>query len=153
MTVNHTYLYPLPASARFLWRLARTNVSDLFGHPADDHMAGWLTAVRLDETFGRARRTVMRLIKDAPRVCIGEGYVIPGSLTEDGGKHHAVHENTAILTRRLWDGEVVTDRLYGFLMDYVQHRPDIPGRDSVAEISAFLRVRQHEGEMIIPVRM
>lgn len=147
--MKHTYLYPLPAPARFLWRLARADAPDLFGYPDDNHAAGWLTSVRLDGEFARAHSAIMRLIKDAPRVCIGEGYVIPGSLTEDDGKHHAVQPSTVRLTHLFWDAPELTLPLVKEVMS--EFRAPVPGRDPHTDAGDFLRA--HMGQHVIPVWM
>lgn len=146
---KHTYLYPLPASARFLWMLGRADACDLFGYPDDGHGAGWHTMLRLDEEIHHARQTVMRLIKDAPRVCIGHGYTIPDSAVS--AEYHDTHETTRLITRRLWDGETVTQHTHRYVMGYVNSHPVIPGRDPADDIDRFLT--QHMGQMIIPVWM
>lgn len=146
---KHTYLYPLPEEARFLWMLARQNPSDLFGYPDDDHAAGWLTATRLSEEFGRARDAVMRLIKDAPRVCIGFGYTIPNSVSGEPD-YHDTHEVTRLITRRLWDGEVVNDRTRRYVMGTIRGRT-VPDCDPCDAVEAFLNA--HRYKMIIPVWM
>jgi hypothetical protein len=147
--MKHTYLYPLPASARFLWRMARADVSDLFGYPADHHKAGWVASVRLLDEFGRARDVVHRLIGNAPHVCIGEGYVIPGSLTEGGGKHHAVQPSTIRLTHLFWDAPELSLPLVKEVMS--EFRAPVPGRDPRLEAGEFLRA--HMGQHVIPVWM
>lgn len=146
---KHTYLYPLPESARFLWKLGRANVCDVFGYPDDGHAAGWITAVRLDGEFGHARDTVMRLIEDAPRVCIGFGYAIPDSQSGESD-YHDTHEVTRLITRRLWDGEVVDERTRRYVMRTIRSRT-VPDCDSPNAIEAFLDA--HRGQMIIPVWM
>lgn len=146
---KHTYLYPLPTNARFLWMLARQNSSDLFGYPDDSHKAGWLTAVRLDEEFIRARDTVMRMIEDAPRVCVGFGYTIPDSRSGNPD-YHDTRETTRLITRRLWDGEAVNDGTRRYIMGTIRGR-NIPDCDPPATIAAFLDA--HRGQLIIPVWM
>lgn len=146
---KHTYLYPLPASARFLWMLGRTDPADLFGDPDLGHGAGWLTTVDLADTFAHARAVVMRLINDKPRVCIGHGYTIPDS--QVGAEYHDTHETTRLITRRLWDGETVTQHTHRYVMGYVNSHPVLPGRDSADDIDNFLT--QHMGQLIIPVWM
>lgn len=150
--MKHTYLYPLPASARFLWRVGRADVADLFGYPEesdyDEKNDEWLIHVRMDEEIDRARKAVMSMIEDAPRVCIGKGYVIPGSLTEDGGRHHAVRTSTESLTETFWDAPVVTARL---AHEVTRTLLQEPGRDPVPEIHQFLT--DHVGQHVIPVWM
>lgn len=146
---KHTYIYPLPESARFLWMLARQNSSDLFGYPYDTHRTGWLTTIRLDEEFGHARDAVMRLIKDAPRVCIGFGYTIPDSVSGEPD-YHDTHEVTRLITRRLWDGEVVSDSTRRYIMRTIRSRT-VPDCDPCDAVEAFLDA--HRGQMIIPVWM
>lgn len=147
--MQHTYLYPLPASARFLWMLGRAGADDLFGYPDGEHGAGIFTSLRLDEEFARARATVMRLIDSAPRVCIGEGYAIPNSRTEDGGKHHAVKPSTVYLTHLFWDAPVLDSELCKRVLS--EFRAPEPGRDSFENVGDFLAA--HMGQLIIPVRM
>jgi hypothetical protein len=146
---KHTYLFPLPVKARLLWRLGRANASDLFGYPDSTHAAGWHTTIRLDEEFARARAAVMRLIENAPRVCIGFGYTIPDSVSEEPD-YHDTHESTRILTRRLWDGEVVDERLHRYVMGRMGGG-EVPDQDPADTIADFL-AEQH-GQMIIPVWM
>jgi hypothetical protein len=145
---KHTYLYPLPASARFLWMLGRANSSDLFGYPDDKHWAGCQMAIRLDDEIARARAAVMGLIEDRPRVCLGFGYTIPNSQID--AEYHDTHESTRILTRYLWDGAIVDDRIHAYLMQAVK-RPGVPDRSSPEEFDCFLT--QHKGQLIIPVWM
>lgn len=145
---KHTYLYPLPEKARFLWMLGRTGPEDLFGDPALDHGAGWLTTVGLEDTFAHARDVVTRLIENADRVCIGHGYTIPDS--QVGAEYHDTHELTRLITRRLWDGETVTRRTRSYIMGYVR-QSDVPGRDPAEDIDDFLT--RHMGQLIIPVWM
>lgn len=143
-----TYLYPLPADALFLWRLGRADASDLFGYPADTHWAGVYTTLRLDKEFGHAHAVVMRLIEDVPRVCIGFGYTIPDS--QVGAEYHDTHESTRLITRHLWDGAVVDDRLTRYVMGHLRHAPtgDRDDNDTIAEFLAA-----NHGQMIIPVWM
>lgn len=148
--MRHTYLYPLPESARFLWMLARQDPADLFGHPDDTHRAGWQTAIRLAEELGHARDTIMRLIADAPRVCVGEGYVIPGSHTEDGGRHHALTPGVERLTHFFWDAPKASKALT-FRAVRIARKAPAPGSGSPNEIGDFLTA--HRGQMIIPVWM
>lgn len=146
--MKHTYLCPLPPTARFLWRLGRADVADLFGYPDDSHQAGWITSVRLADEIDYARRTLRRITEDSPRVCIGQGYAIPGSLTENSGRHHAVRRSTADLTATFWDAPLVTARLAHEVSRTLLQEP---GRDPVEEIHRFLT--DHIGQPVIPVWM
>ncbi|MEV8335079.1 hypothetical protein [Streptomyces niveus] len=84
--MKHTYLYPLPDDALFLWRAGRTSASDLFGHPpVTADVSLWTVLASLDEQFSDARDAVMRLIVSSDRRCIGQGYTIPWSLDPDTG--------------------------------------------------------------------
>lgn len=143
-----TYLYRLPAPARFLWMLGRADSSDLFGYPAENHWAGVHTTLRLDEEFAHARAVVMRLIEGTPRVRIGFGYSIPDSQVD--AKYHDTHESTRLITRRLWDGAVVDDRLTRYVMGHVRHAPT-EDRDDDDTIAEFLAA--NHGQLIIPVWM
>jgi len=146
--VKHTYLYPLPAPARFLWRVGRADAVDLFGESDPFHQGGILRELRLSDEFDHARRVVFRLIKNSPRVCIGQGYVIPGSLRDDGGKHHAVQPSTESLTETFWDAPLVTARLAHEVTRALYAELD---RDPVPDIRSFLN--DHVGQHVIPVWM
>lgn len=148
--MKHTYLYPLPAKARFLWMLGRTDTADLFGFPERGHEAGLVTSIKLDEVFARARSAVHRIILDAPGVCIGEGYCTPGTLMEDGGRHHALTPSVERLTEVFWDAPSLTKDLLDRTLVEVWNST-APGRDEDRDINRFLV--DHYGQHIIPVWM
>lgn len=153
--MNHTYLYPLPASARFLWMLGRADTMDLFGFPDDTHKAGVLTTLRLDDELAQARNTVLRLINDAPRVCIGRGYTIPGSVVCRGDD--VIHWSTKRLTQWFWDAPVLTPDLAARTIRDLDKCLDrsgntlVAGRDPHDNIVKFLH--SHADQPIIPVWM
>lgn len=153
--MKHTYLYPLPASARFLWMLGRTDAMDLFGFPKDPHQAGILTTLRLDEEFHRARCAVMRLVKDAPRVCLGRGYTIPNSVVCSG--RDEIHWSTKRITDRFWDAPTLTPDLLGSTvrdLDKTRGKTGntlVPARDDHTDIVKFLHAQADQP--IIPVWM
>ncbi|MFF4188449.1 hypothetical protein ACFYZ9_35150 [Streptomyces sp. NPDC001691] len=151
--MKHTYLYPLPDDALFLWRSGRGTATDLFGTPAADNPDAWMVLLALDEQFGAARDAVARLVQDADRVCLGRRYAIPGSLDpaiadfEDG-----VHPSTREVTRLLWDAPLLNPSLRTLVVAALG-LPDahVPGRDPLPEIIRFLQA--HEGQRLIPVWM
>lgn len=149
--MDHTYLCPLPDNARFLWMAARTTAEDLFGYPDDDHKGGWLMHATLDAEFDHARAVLRRIIKDAPRVCLGQGYDVPAYMfgDEDDGKRRA-HASTGALIELFWNAPVLTTGMYGGVLLHAD-LIGIPGRDPRPEIDQFLI--EHIGQRIIPVRM
>lgn len=149
--MKHTYLYPLPASARFLWMLARTDPADLFGDPDPHHQAGTFTYLRLSEEFHHARMVVMRLIENTPRVCLGRGFSIPGSQVTDAGYADPLHWTTERATELFWDAPKLGNDLYLRTVRLADKKHEVPGRDPAAMIGQFLAA--HHKQHIIPVWM
>ncbi|MEO3976946.1 hypothetical protein [Streptomyces sp. CAU 1734] len=151
--MKHTYLYPLPGGAQFIWRAGRAFATDLFGSPDGDDPGTWKLLVSLDDGIAGARDEVFRLIRDAERVCIGQCYAIPGSINPDiADIEDGVHLSTREVTRLLWDAPVMdpalratVDRALG------PSGPHVPGRDPEPSIACFLDT--HEGQRLIPVWM
>ncbi|MGA5442267.1 hypothetical protein ACPCKW_22495 [Streptomyces griseoincarnatus] len=148
--MKHTYLYPLPDDAVFLWRLGRTSASDLFGLPGEPDEQ-WMTLITLDDAFGTARETVMRLIEDADRVCLGRRYVVPGSLDPASPEvEEGVERATREVTHLLWDAPLLSGELTARVLATLSSGR-APGRDPLVDIAAFLRA--HDGRRVIPVWM
>ncbi|MCZ0984279.1 hypothetical protein O1L60_46840 [Streptomyces diastatochromogenes] len=150
--MKHTYLYPLPDDALFLWRAGRQSATDLFGVPADSPDM-WTRLVALDEQLGEARETVARLIEDADRVCLGQRYAIPGSINPQiTDIEEDVHASTRTVTCLLWDAPLLDPSLRTVVVTALG-LPDVevPGRDPAAVITRFLQA--HEHQRLIPFWM
>lgn len=149
--MQHTYLYPLPERARFLWRVGRAEVTDLFGDFDPSHQGGLFMHLRLSDELAHARAVIHRLIENSPRVCLGRGYTIPFSEVEDAGYHAVLHPSTRCLTLMLWHAPKLEAEVPSLIRTELFEAGDVPGRDSAEDIDAFLTA--HMGQHIIPVWM
>lgn len=147
----HTYLYPLSEHARFLWRVGRADVADLFGDFDPSHRGGLSMHTRLADEMVHARAVIHRLIENAPRVCLGRGYTIPYSQIEGARGTGPLHHTTGLVTYLLWNAPMLDDFHHGEAMRVLGLAEDVPDRDSAEEIDAFLTA--HAGQHIIPVWM
>ncbi|MFF3730948.1 hypothetical protein ACFYXM_11645 [Streptomyces sp. NPDC002476] len=150
--MKHTYLYPLPDEALFLWRAGRQTATDLFGLPADSPDM-WTRLVALDEQLGEARETVARLIENADRVCLGQRYAIPRSLhPQIADVEEDVHASPRTVTCLLWDAPLLDPSLRTLVVTALGlPHAEVLGRDPAADITRFLQA--HEHQRLIPFWM
>jgi hypothetical protein len=139
--MKHTYLYPLAAGERWLWRAARMDAGDLFGLPDTEEIQPlWVMESRISDVIDQAREELHRRLESRDRICIGRHYVIPGSLCE-GAQDRARSADGVVrgITERLWDAPLFRGDLYTFTLTELRRSAGRGGRDGWGDIAAFLR--------------
>lgn len=151
--VKHTYLYPLEDEEGWLWRVARTSGSDLFGDPDVEAPDGeWLMSVRISEALEEARSELHERLRSRDRICIGRHYVIPDSLHR-GARERAKQADgvVSVITRELWEAPVLNGLVYANVVSRLKGTTGRDGQDDWNTISAFLS--RYRGRRVVPVWM
>jgi hypothetical protein len=150
--MKHTYLYTYSGPVR-AWLEVRMDPADR-GETSDIYApdSEWVAHSRAYDARSVAYEALMESIKEAPRVCIGRRYVIPGSKNPDiHFFEEGVSESTRKVTVDLWDGPVMMPELRRRIMDRLTVCERDDSCDPLAEINRFL-IRS-TGRRVIPVWM
>lgn len=151
--MKNTYLYTLPSGARWLWTAGRAGAADLFRSPeVDAPQEDWVKYTGLSDHLGHMRDMLHEVIKEEPRVCIGNHYMIPGSLCEvSQSRESEASEAVRLVTLWTWDAPQLEDTTFFQLRNTLARTAGRDGADSRADLMAFLEASK--GRRIVPVWM
>lgn len=152
--MKNTYLYTLPAGKRWLWTAGRAGADDLFLSPeaGDGTDADWQAYIGLSNHLGHMRDMFHKVIEDQPRVCIGNHYMIPGSLCEvSQSREGDASEMVRLVTLWTWSAPVLEDTILFQLRTTLNRSTGQNGMDSRADLMAFLDA--NKGRRVVPVWM
>lgn len=150
--MKHTYLYQFTGSVA-VWFSARLGPGDVHDYPPlDAPEAVWVERARQDDEYGKRYDALMEVIHEAPRVCLGRRYTLPGSVRPDLAVfEEGITEATREVTHQVWDGPVMTADLAEKILETLRTKTTDDSCDPLNEIAEFLH--RSAGVRVIPVWM